>query len=61
MNDELRQGGVEHVVRELQSLGRCLEHLGSRVPRSSGRDERLGRIDRRDAGRPDARNQLRRE
>jgi hypothetical protein len=52
MDGELRQGNVEGVVRGRQLLrGRPL-HAGVGMALASGRDERLGGIDRRHGRRP---------
>jgi hypothetical protein len=48
VNDELRQGGVEHVIAERQFLRRGVLDVDAGMPLSSCRDEGLGRIHGRD-------------
>ena len=48
MDDELRQGRVERVVRERQPFGLGLLHVDIAIAIPYSRDERRGRVDRRD-------------
>ncbi len=53
MHHELRERGIERVVVERQVLCARLPDVDAGMAGPSGRDERLGWIDRRDARRPD--------
>jgi hypothetical protein len=48
VDDELGESNVETVVRKGKLFGRPGSHVDVGTPRSRRRDERLGRIDRRD-------------
>ena len=58
VNDELRESCVECLVRERQLLCRRKSHVDARVTVSGRRDERLGRIDSRNAVRSQPPGQL---
>ncbi len=61
VDNKLRQGNVERLVRERQLLCGCLLHADRRMALPRGRDKRLGRIDRRHGSRPNPSDQLGRE
>ncbi len=61
VDDELREGRVERVVREWQPLGWRLSNIDARMARPRRGDERLGWVDGRHRCRSQPRDQLGRE
>ena len=61
MDDELRERGVEGVIRERHLLGRPLSNVDAGVPRPRRGNERLGRVDGRHRVGPQPCDELARE